>query len=97
MSKLVFTIQSIKGMPDHVESNYFRQTVRKAFKDDADLTLKKFWKILGPSTMLRLGEKSFGIYPWDIAAVFHRMDIEVQFIDISNNNIKYDRSLSGAF
>jgi hypothetical protein len=97
MAKLVLTVSQPQGLPDHVESNYFRQTVRETFGEQADEVLKKFWKILGPSSMLRLGEGSHGIYPWDILAVMNRISIKVIFVDEHGKTLKFDPSWSGAF
>lgn len=97
MAKLALTVHKVENMPAYVESNYFKEVVKETFPDDADEIMTKFWKILGPSTMLRLGEGSHGIYPWDILAVMNRISIKVIFIDEQGKTLKFDPTLSGAF
>ena len=92
--KIVLTVQQPHDMPYHVNRRYFREVVNDTFAEEARDITETFFKILGPSTMLRL-EDGFGIYPHDIAAVMHRMAIKVIFIDTSGNVLKVNRGASG--
>lgn len=58
---------------------------------------KAYSKMITGSTALVLQREPLiiGIYPWDLAAIFHRLSIPVKFIDKEEKQLKISKGMSG--
>ena len=81
-------------MPNYVKLDHLYDVLRQ--HDRKDLVIK-FNKAIQNSTVYvyeREPKNKIGIYPWDVAAIFYRLKVDVCFQNEEGDLVDFDKGMS---
>jgi hypothetical protein len=89
-----FNVQT-KETPWYVQLNHIYEILREHSREDLCI---KFNKGIQNSTVYvyeREPKNKIGIYPWDVAAIFYKLKVDVCFQDEAGNLVNVNKGMSG--
>lgn len=92
--KIILNTQTLET-PYYVKSEEIHEKLIKENRRDLS---HKFRDLIRGSTVYvyeREPKMKIGIYPWDVAAIFFRLDVDVCFIDENGKELEIDKGMSG--
>ena len=91
----IFKFDVITTIPSYVKVEHIHDLLRQNGREDLSV---KFRKMISGSTVYvyeREPKSKIGIYPWDVAAIFYRLKVDVCFQDEEGKILYFDKGMSG--
>lgn len=97
---LTIKVHAEEDKPYYVLKKNLHEAISNEYHDNEEQINKiteAYNEMMMGSTVLVLQREPLiiGIYPWDLAAIFHRISIPVKFIDKEERELKINVGMSG--